>query len=120
MPLQFWSHAFLTAVYLINRMPTPLLQMHSPYEKLFSVRPTYEKLRVFGCLCYPWIKPYNNHKLEPHSKACIFIGYSQSQSAYHCLDLESDRVFVSRHVTFVESVFPYAHRSCHQIGRAHV
>ncbi|KAK0588506.1 hypothetical protein LWI29_001769 [Acer saccharum] len=111
MPLQFWSYAFVTAVYLINRMPTPLLHMQSPYEKIFSMHPTYEKLRVFGCLCYPWIKPYNNHKLEPRSRACLFIGYSLSQSAYHYLDLERDCVFVSRHVTFVESVFPYAHHS---------
>ncbi|KAK0607378.1 hypothetical protein LWI29_014097 [Acer saccharum] len=81
--------------------------MLSPFEKIFHVRPSYTKLLVFGCLCYPWIKPYTHHKLEPCSKACIFIGYSLSQSAYHCLDPETDRIFVSRHVNFVESVLPY-------------
>ncbi|KAK0603857.1 hypothetical protein LWI29_009441 [Acer saccharum] len=39
-------------------------------------------------------------------------GYSLSQSAYHCLDLGTDRIFVSRHVTFVESVFPYSTLHC--------
>ena len=107
LPLTFWSHAFTTAVYLINRMPTPLLHMISPFEKIFSVSPSYTKLRVFGCLCYPWVRPYNTHKLESRSKSCIFIGYSLTQSAYHCLDLEADRVFVSRHVNFIESVFLY-------------
>ena len=107
LPLIFWSHAFTTAVYLINRMPTPLLHMLSPFEKIFNTRPSYAKLRVFGCLCYPWVKPYNVHKLESRSRACIFIGYSMSQSAYHRLDPDTDRVFVSRHVNFVESVFPY-------------
>ena len=53
LPLTFWSYAFTTAVYLINKMPTPLLNMSSPFEKIFSMRPSYEKLRVFGCLCYP-------------------------------------------------------------------
>ena len=81
MPLTFWSYAFTTAVYLINRMPTPVLNMSTPFEKIFSKRPSYDKLRVFGCLCYPWIKPYNAHKLEPRSRACLFIGYSMSQSA---------------------------------------
>ena len=71
------------------------------------MQPSYAKLRVFGCLCYPWVKPYNSHKLEPRSKACIFLGYSLTQSAYNCLDIETNRVFVSRHVNFVESVFPY-------------
>lgn len=37
--------------------------------------PSYTKLRVFGCLCYPWVRLYNNHKLESRSRACIFIGY---------------------------------------------
>ena len=30
-PLQFWDEAACTAVYLINRLPTPLLQNRSPY-----------------------------------------------------------------------------------------
>ena len=59
LPLMFWSYAFTTAVYLINRMPTPLLGMSSPFEKIFSIRPAYAKLRVFGCLCYPWVKPFS-------------------------------------------------------------
>ncbi|KAK0605174.1 hypothetical protein LWI29_023729 [Acer saccharum] len=88
-------------------MPTPLLHMLTPFEKIFNVTPSYAKLRIFGCLCYPWVKPYNSHKLEPRSRACIFLGYSLTQSAYNCLDLETDRMFVSRHVNFVESVFPY-------------
>ena len=107
LPLTFWSYAFTTAVYLINRMPTPILDMLSPFQKIFGSCPSYAKLRVFGCLCYPWLRPYNSHKLESRSKACIFIGYSLTQSAYHCLDPITDRIFVSRHVNFVESVFPY-------------
>ncbi|KAI9177744.1 hypothetical protein LWI28_018729 [Acer negundo] len=111
LPLTFWSYAFTTAVHLINRMPTPLLGMMSPFEKIFNTRPSYAKLRVFGCLCYPWIRPYNSHKLESRSKACIFIGYSLTQRAHHCLDMETSRIFVSRYVNFVESVF--SHKTLH-------
>lgn len=35
-PLSFWLEAFSTAVYLINRLPTPLLDHCSPYEKLLN------------------------------------------------------------------------------------
>jgi hypothetical protein len=107
LPLSFWSYAFATAVYLINRMPTPTLNTHSPYDVIFQRSPHYEKLRVFGCLCYPWLRPYNAHKLEPRSKPCIFLGYSLSQSAYLCYEPTSSKIMVSRHVTFHEHIFPY-------------
>jgi hypothetical protein len=37
----------------------------------------------------------------------VFLGYSSSHLGYRCLDLESGRVYVSRHVRFHESVFPF-------------
>ena len=49
MPLSYWSYAFATAIYLINHMPTPTLQLSSPYVKLFRSSPIYSKLHVFGC-----------------------------------------------------------------------
>jgi len=107
LPLSFWSYAFSTAVYLINRMPTPTLNTHSPYDVIFQRSPHYEKLRVFGCLCYPWFHPYNAHKLEPPSKPCTFLGYSLSQSAYLCYKPTSSKIMVSRHVTFHGHIFPY-------------
>ncbi|GFS37380.1 hypothetical protein Acr_00g0051640 [Actinidia rufa] len=35
-PSVFWGEAVLTAVYLLNRMPTPLLSGRSPYECLYG------------------------------------------------------------------------------------
>lgn len=89
-------------------MPTPTLNLSSPYLKIFNIAPNYSKLRVFGCLCYPWLRPYTSHKLESRSTPCIFLGYSLTQSAYYCLDPSTSRMYVSRHVKFVESQFPYS------------
>lgn len=108
MPLTYWTHACATAVYLINRLPTPTLNNDTPYFRLFGKHPNYQKLKYFGCLCYPWLKPYTNHKLDPKSKPCVFIGYSSTQSAYHCLDVEARRVYTSRHVHFIEHQFPFS------------
>ncbi|RVW55344.1 Retrovirus-related Pol polyprotein from transposon RE1 [Vitis vinifera] len=47
-------------------------------------------------------------KLESKSKPCVFIGYSLSQSAYICLDPTIHKTYTSRHVKFVESIFPFA------------
>ena len=66
-PKEYWPFAFAAAVYLINRLPTPVLSMASPYQKLFNTTPNYDKLRVFGCLCFPWLRPYNRHKLDDWS-----------------------------------------------------
>lgn len=67
-----WVDSFLTVVFVINRLPTPTLQNMSPYSKLYSKAPDYQRLRVFGCLCYPLLRPYNAHKLEYRSKPCDF------------------------------------------------
>ena len=44
LPLTFWPHAFSTAVYLINRMPTPTLNLSTPFELIFKTKPNYAKL----------------------------------------------------------------------------
>ena len=56
----YWSYAFQTAVYLINRMPSSVLQNQSPFECLFGRLPDYTKMRIFGCQCYPWLKTLHN------------------------------------------------------------
>jgi hypothetical protein len=35
------------------------------------------------------------------------VGYSSTQSAYHCLDPTTNKIYTSTHVKFVESIFPY-------------
>ena len=107
LPLEFWSLAFTTASYLINRLPTPILSNKSPFHYLFGVPPNYLKLWSFGCLCYPFLRPYAQHKLDHRSLPCIFVGYSATQSAYYFLEPITHKIYTSRHVRFVESQFPY-------------
>ena len=103
---QYWVDAFLTSVFLINRLPTKVLDSLTPYFLLHKTEPTYMDLRVFGCACYPLLRPYNDHKLAFRSKKCIFLGYSNFQKGYRCLDLATKRVYISRHVIFDEHSFP--------------
>lgn len=106
-PKTFWPFSFAAAVYLINRMPTEVLSGTSPYEKLFQQPPNYMKLRVFGCSCYPWLRPYTSHKMDDRSTRCVFMGYSLTQSAYLCYDSITGCMYTSRHVKFNETEFPY-------------
>lgn len=107
LPTEYWEYAFSTTVYLMNRTITPLLSFKSPYECLYNRAPNYKFLRTFGCLCYPFIRPYNTYKLEYRSKPCVFLGYSTKHKGYLCLHLETKRLYIARHVIFDESKYPF-------------
>jgi hypothetical protein len=104
---QFWNYAFETSVYLINRMHTLVLANRSPFDFLFQYSPNYHFLHTFGCLCFPFLRPYNNHKLDFCSSSYVFFGYSSSNLGYRCLGITSQCIYISRHVRFHEHVFPF-------------
>lgn len=115
-PQQFWVEAFFTAVFLINLLPASSLPDHkSPYQMLYGSAPVYTALRVFGCKCFPSLRPYMNNKLDPKSLACVFLGYNEKYKGYRCYYPPTGRVFISRHVLFDESSFPFEdlYRSFH-------
>lgn len=64
LPIRFWRDCILTATYLINRFPSPLLHHQSPYEILYGSSPSYDHLRAFGCLCYSTIPKPHRHKFD--------------------------------------------------------
>lgn len=104
LPLHFWDEAFYTATCLINKLPTPIRSYKTPYELLFHKTPYYLSFKVFRCSCFPLLKPYNKHKMDFKSMECTFVGYSLSHKGYKCLT-PSGKIIISRHVTFIESVF---------------
>jgi histone deacetylase 1/2 len=104
-PFCFWNYAFDTSVYLINHMHTLVLDKQSPFDCLFQGSPDYHFLHTFGCLCFPFLRPYNNHKLDFRSSPCVFFGYNSSHLGYRCFDIESHRMYISRHVRFHKHVF---------------
>ncbi|KAJ4771019.1 Gag/pol [Rhynchospora pubera] len=106
-PLPFWDEIFASIVYLINRLPSSSTKS-IPFQKLFTTKPDYTFLRVLGCLCFPYLRPYNDHKLQQRSLPCVFIGYAYNQKGYKCLHVPTNRIYISRHVTFDETVFPFS------------
>jgi len=66
MPLKYWYQAFLATTYLINRTPSRVIDLQTPLERLFKMQAVYGSLRIFGCACWPNLRPYNSHKLSFH------------------------------------------------------
>ena len=106
-PSTFWPYAVQTAIFLVNLLPTSILHFHSPWSLLFHSKPDISQLKVFGCACYPLLRPYNSHKLDPRTEECIFLGYSTTSKGYLCFDPSSKIVYTSRHVLFNETKFSY-------------
>jgi hypothetical protein len=106
LPTSFWNDAFLTSIFIINRLPTPTLDNATPFLKLFGSSHDYTFFRTFGCSCFPPLHPYTSHKLMFRSKLCIFIVYSSLHKGYKCLDPLTHTVYISRHVVFDKKLFP--------------
>ena len=106
MSLEYRDHAVTSAVYLINRLPSSSINQEVPYQRLFNRLPDYKFLKVFGCACYPPLRPYNQNKPQPRSQECLFLGYSLSHKGYKCM-AEDGRMYISKDVIFDELTFPF-------------
>lgn len=106
-PIEYWSECVLTAVFLINRTPSKVLNHSTPYQKMYNEAPAYHSFRSFGCLAFASTLVANRTKFDPRAKACVFIGYPPGMKAYKLLDLVTHEVLISRDVVFHENVFPF-------------
>jgi transposase InsO family protein len=109
LPISFWGECILTAGYLINRTPTPLLNEKSPYEMLNGKPPSYEHLKVFGSLCYAHNQGRKGDKFSSRNRKCVFVGYPHGKKGWKLFDLDTNTYFVSRDVDFFEDEFPFGH-----------
>ena len=82
-PREYWGEAIRSAVYLINRTPSRVLDFKAPLQKLQELVPSSSlnnlKPRVFGCSAY--IHQVLD-KLDPRAIRCVFVGYADLQKGY--------------------------------------
>ena len=105
-PIKYWGHCVKTAVYLINKIPSAVLNGKSPHEMLYGITPQLTHLRVFGCLFFTSVLPRSD-KFAARSKKGVLLGYAETQKGYRVLDLESNFIHISRDITFEEKCFPF-------------
>ena len=103
-PKHFWADVVSTTCFLINRMPSSILDWDTlfqtlfPHKSLFPIEP-----QVFGCTCFVRdVRPHVS-KLDPKLLKCIFLGYSLVQKGYRCYCLSLRRYLISIDVTFLKN-----------------
>ncbi|CAL8996783.1 unnamed protein product [Prunus brigantina] len=106
-PRHHWDDAIVTAVYLINRMPSKVLDFRTPLQALaqHGPLPSVQMLppRVFGCVAFVHLHKNQRGKLDPCALRCVFVGYAAHQKGYRCYHPSSRRTYVTLDVTFMES-----------------
>ena len=102
-PTWFWVEALSTAVHLINRLPSYVLNFASPYSILFGVIPEYDSLHVFGCVCFVHLPSTERNKLSTQAARCAFLGYSNSHKGFVCYDANAHKIRISRNVIFFDN-----------------
>ena len=107
LPQIFWSYAILHAVFLINRIPSPLMHNSSPFELLYNKAPLYENFKPFGCLCYVATQKQGRRKFDPRASRCVFLGFKLGVKGYIYYDITTGEINVTRNAIFSELVFPF-------------
>ncbi|GMI70512.1 hypothetical protein HRI_000720500 [Hibiscus trionum] len=106
-PKYLWGEAVLTACYLINRLPSKVLNFQTPLHTLQKNFPLFRvpnlPTKTFGCKAFVHNHQPNRSKLDPRAHTCVFIGYSPTQKGYKCYSPTLHRMFVSLDVTFFEN-----------------
>ncbi|KAK9050950.1 hypothetical protein SSX86_027575 [Deinandra increscens subsp. villosa] len=108
LPTKFWGECILTATYLINRLPSEVIENKTPYEILYNQKPDYDLLRVFGCLAYYRSTETKGDKFEPRGRPGVFVGYPRGTKGYKIYDIEHGKIMISRDVKFMENIFPFS------------
>lgn len=106
--MKFWGECVATAVYLLNRLPSAILQNKSSFEMLHSHPSNLGHLRTFGCLAYA-SNPSITNKMSPRAIPVALMGYSSTQKGYKLYDLYARSFFVSRNIVFREDLLPFKH-----------
>ena len=99
---EFWSFALLHAVYLKNRIPHCVTNQ-VPLTAYSGQRPNAKRLKLFGCPVIVRNLGKRPAKLDLHTSAGTFLGYSATDKNIVYMDNVTHRFKTATHVVFDEA-----------------
>lgn len=110
-----WGDVVLTASYLINRMPTRVLQYTTPLNCLKQFFPescinSDLPLKVFGCTAFMHLPNRSRFKLDPQADKCDFLGYAPKKKGYKYFNPLTKTFHVTMNANFLENQ-PFFHKN---------
>ena len=98
LPKNHWAEAINTANHAQNRIIGK--SGHSPFERFFNKKPTWNELRRFGCEVYAMIPDEKRRKLDMKSEKLKFVGFDEQSKGFR---LSTGRkIVISREVHFID------------------
>ena len=107
-----WEEAIRFAAFVRNLTPHSALDMRSP-ASLFPLgwmkaAGLHASIRVWGCKCYVYD---SDCKLSAKARLGVFVGVDMVKKGWRVMLLDSEKIVVSRNVTFDESDYPLRSRA---------
>ena len=85
---QYWVDVIQYVIYLMNRLPSQVLDFRTLIEVLATYVPLTTHLhlfpRIFGCVAYVHIHKDQRSKLDPCALRCVFLCLAPMQKGYRC------------------------------------
>lgn len=98
----YLGDAVLTGAYLINRMPSSVLDYKSPIELLMDTTVKHLIHLTYLDVCFIHDHGKSRGKLDPKALNCVFISYLATKKGYKCYHPSTRQIFISVDVTFRE------------------
>lgn len=83
----YLKYSILNASWMINRLPSRILDWKAPYVVMFGAAPNMSMLRPFGCLAFAVDVTPKISKFDPRSNKCVFLGYDLIHKGYLLYEL---------------------------------
>ena len=102
-PAHLWPYIVKSAAYIRNRCFNNRLNK-TPLEAATGRKPNLASLHLFGCKCYAYNTGHKG-KLQPRSKASVFIGYDDHSPSYIVYDPVDGKISKVRCVRFTTELY---------------
>ena len=102
----FWIYAVKAKLHTYNVTLIKCADYKTPKELWSGQKPNISHLRVFRCLAWVHVLKKRRHKLQPKSRAMIFVGYELGSKGYQFWDAAHQCFEISHDVKFKETQFP--------------